>query len=173
MLLPFAAIVLAAPATDEVRSLPGWQGTLPSRMYSGMINVSAAVGTDMHVHYWYIESENDPATDSTIMWTNGGPGASSMFGLLVELGPLLLNVDSVKTDDYKKTGVPSLFYNKFGWSKLGSLLMFDWPPPVGFSYCGDPAGKGHSCGVWDDQRMATVTYAYVCPLRLNAVASLA
>ena len=58
-------------------------------------------------------SEGSPAKDPTIMWTNGGPGASSMFGLLVELGPLLLNDDSTKTEAYKKTGVPTLFRNKF------------------------------------------------------------
>ena len=36
--------------------------------------------------------------------------------------------------------------------------MFDWPPPVGFSYCSDPAGNGTSCGDWDDTRMAAVSY---------------
>ena len=150
---------LGAPSAHEVVALPGWVGALPSRMYSGMINVTATAGMDMHVHYWYIESEGSPAKDPTIMWTNGGPGASSMFGLLVELGPLLLNDDSTKTEGYKKTGVPTLFRNKFSWSKLGSLLMFDWPPPVGFSYCGDPKGKGNACGPWDDERMAKISYA--------------
>ena len=150
---------MGAPTADEITALPGWAGPLPSKMYSGLINVSAAAGMDMHVHYWYIESEGAPATDPTIMWTNGGPGASSMFGLLVELGPLLLNDDSLGTDDYKKTGVPTLWRNKFSWSRLGGLLMFDWPPPVGFSYCNSPTGKGEACGPWDDERMATVSYA--------------
>jgi hypothetical protein len=38
--------------------------------------------------------------------------------------------------------------------------MFDWPPPVGFSYCnGDPGGDGNSCGAWDDSRAADAEYA--------------
>lgn len=99
-------------------------------------------------------------TDPTILWTNGGPGASSMFGVLVELGPLLLNENSLTTEDYKQTGVPTLFRNPYSWSKLGSILMFDWAPPVGFSYCDNkPSGDGWSCGKWDDERMAKLSYA--------------
>ena len=153
------AYAAGAPSADEVTALPGWSAPLLTKVYSGYVNVSTTAGMPMMVHYLYFESENDPATDPTIMWSNGGPGASSMFGLLVELGPYLLNDDSLTTNDYKKTGVPTLFPNKFSWSKLGSVLMFDWPPPVGFSYCGDPKGKGNSCGPWDDTRMAEVSYA--------------
>ena len=59
------------------------------------------------------------------------PGASSMFGIMAELGPLIVNDESLLTDEYNRTSVPSLFYNEYGWSKVGGLLMFDWPPPVG------------------------------------------
>ncbi|KAH8063419.1 serine carboxypeptidase [Aureococcus anophagefferens] len=133
----------AAPASDAVPKLPGWDKPLPSKVYSGFVDVSAAMGMDMKVHYLYHESEGDPAKDPTILWTNGGPGASSMFGVFVELGPLVLDERSTRTAAFEKTGVPSLFYNEYGWTQLGSVLMFDWPPPVGFSQCGDdPAGDG-------------------------------
>ncbi len=158
-----ASVASAAPAADAIHELPGWDAPLPSQMYSGYINVTQAMGMPMMVHYWFVEMEGEAAgadADPTLLWTNGGPGASSMFGLLVELGPLLLNVDSLQTESYKATGVPTLFRNDFAWTKLGSVLMFDWPPPVGFSYCGgDPTGDGHSCGDWDDERMAKLTYA--------------
>ena len=159
-MLCLALLGIAAPARDEVRALPGWSGALPSRFYSGYVNVTASADRPMLVHYMYIESEGKPATDPTVLWTNGGPGASSMFGLFVELGPFVMNANSLTTDAYKTTGVPTLYANPYGWSKLGSLLMFDWPPPVGFSYCdGVPSGGGTSCGDWDDERMATVQYA--------------
>ena len=170
---------------DEVASLPGWPGKLPSRMFSGYVDVSEAMGNAMKVHYLYIMAEDEASADPTILWTNGGPGASSMFGVLVELGacerhpprhlpatrltphlrhlaagPLLVNEGSLSTTAYNKSGVPTLFRNPYAWTKLGSLLMFDWPPPVGFSYChGDPTGNGTSCGEWDDARMADAMHA--------------
>ena len=155
LLSTFACSSLAAPAADEVTALPGWTGPLPMKMYSGYVNASDALGIACQVHYWYLESEGAPATDPTILWTNGGPGASSMFGLLVELGPLVVNENSIS-----QKGVPTLFRNDFAWTKLGSVLMFDWAPPVGFSYChDDPTGDGFACGKWDDERMATLSYA--------------
>ena len=77
-----------------------------------------------------------------------------MFGLFVELGPYVMNEQSLKTQ-----GPPTLFDNPYAWTKSGSVLMFDWPPPVGFSYCDDdPTGKGTSCGDWDDDRFSTIAY---------------
>lgn len=55
-------------------------------------------------HYVYIESERDPATDPLVLWTNGGPGAASLFGLFVELGPYQLSDESLATASYNKTG---------------------------------------------------------------------
>lgn len=150
----------AAPDADEVVSLPGWNRELPSKWYSGFINVSETMGMDMMMHYIFIESEGDPAEDPVILWSNGGPGASSLFGLTVEMGPLLLNQDSLSGPEYEATGVPQFFYNPNGWTQLGSVLMFDWPPPVGFSYCnGDVTGDGNSCGVWNDTRAADAEFA--------------
>ena len=76
--------------------------------------------------------------------------------MLTELGPYLLNDDSLKTEAYRQTGIPTPLYNPFGWSRLGSLLSFDQPAPVGFSYCNSPeedAEHPHSCGglAWTDE----------------------
>ena len=152
-----AVAALRLPATGPCPA--GWEPPLPSRVFSGFVDVSAT-SRKMKVHYVYVESEKDPSKDPTIVWTNGGPGASSMFGLLVELGPLVLDDRSTRTDAYERTGVPTLFYNAFGWTTLGSLLVFDWPPPVGFSQCDDaPGGGGGACGDWDDERMADASHA--------------
>ncbi|KAJ8612248.1 hypothetical protein CTAYLR_002890 [Chrysophaeum taylorii] len=157
VLLIISALVVVvggAPIADEVTSLPGWELPLPSRMYSGFVDVGPA-----KVHYWYIESESEPSIDPTLVWTNGGPMASSMFGIMVELGPLRVDETSLLTPAFEKTGVPSLFRNDYAWTKLGSVLMFDWPPPVGFSYCAGEPSNTSACGTWNDDSMAVLAHA--------------
>ena len=80
---------VGAPASaDEVKSLPGWDGPLPSKHYSGYLDVGLKTGAkkDIHIHYWLSESERSPATDPVVFWMNGGPGGSSLIGGLTENG---------------------------------------------------------------------------------------
>jgi len=110
----------------------------------------------MYEHYLFFESEGDPTRDPVIMWTNGGPGASSFFGSFSELGPYFLSDASIQTEAYKTTGVPTLYGNPWRWTKMGSLLIRNLPPPIGFSYCdpAGPSGDGYSCGSWNDTKVA-------------------
>ena len=90
----------ALRADDEVTQLPGWNfEQLPSKMYSGYIPCGNSTENDieyqMFEHYIFHESENDPANDPLLIWTNGGPGAASYLGLFTELGPLWLTGDSL------------------------------------------------------------------------------
>ena len=102
VVLALVALVHGAPSADEVHALPGWASSLPSPQYSGFVNASAR----STFHYWFVLSENDPATDPLIVWMNGGPGASSMFGMMTEIGPLRISASSMATDP------PSLWYNR-------------------------------------------------------------
>ena len=47
-----ASVSVALIAEHEVTSLPGWDGELPSNLYSGFIDASEG----HHVHYTYVES---------------------------------------------------------------------------------------------------------------------
>ena len=52
---------------DEIIALPGWDSKLPSKQFSGYLNVSDT----SHLHYWLVNSENDPDNDPTVVWFNG------------------------------------------------------------------------------------------------------
>lgn len=75
--------------------------------------------TDPSFNYVFIESENDPKNDPVVVWYNGGPGAASMFGLFVELGPYYLNQDSFDDPRFNHTGVPQVQRNAYAWTKVG------------------------------------------------------
>ncbi|KAL9713485.1 hypothetical protein Ac2012v2_003096 [Leucoagaricus gongylophorus] len=55
------------------------------------------------------------------IWLNGGPGSSSMYGMLFENGPIRIR------DDY------SAVQNNFTWSQLTDYFYVDNPVGVGFS----------------------------------------
>ena len=126
------------PECDRITSLPGYNAPLPSPWYSGYLTYDLE-GHTIHTHYVLVMAEQlegeDDATHSKkplIYWSNGGPGASSLFGLLTEVGPLWLNENSF---DKGSSSLPSPLYNPYGWTRLGHVVMIDQPAPVGFSYC--------------------------------------
>ena len=69
----------AAATADKIASLPLWDSELPSEQFSGYLDIP---NSSKHLHYWLIESENDPEKDPVILWLNGGPGCSSLDGLV-------------------------------------------------------------------------------------------
>ena len=126
------------------------------------------VGRAVFFNYIFLESENDPANDPVIIWYNGGPGAASMFGLFVELGPYYLNQDSYDDPKYNETGIPQVQRNPYGWTKIGNVIAVNNPPPIGFSYCDGgkgtntgPGGDGYSCGPWNDASVAKANAAFL------------
>ena len=164
--LAAAGVFLAAegaPVEDLVSYMPGYGDLGAAPWYSGHLHYQLGA-KNISTHYVLVKSSN-PADDASstplIFWSNGGPGASSLYGLMTELGPLLLNGNSLKTPEYARTGIPTLFPNAdSSWSTLGDVLVFDAPAPVGFSYCdGNVGGAGTSCGDWDDGLAASNNYA--------------
>jgi len=143
---------------DRMMWLPGYPHPLPSPWYSGFLDYELN-GVNVHTHYVFVEAEVDEHDAPLIYFSNGGPGASSLFGLMTELGPLLMSDLSLETRDYKETGIPTPLYNPDSWTKLGSILIFDAPAPVGFSYCNDDVdGQGDSCMAWTDELASENTY---------------
>ena len=95
-------------AVDEVTSLPGWDGELPSKMYSGFIDTPVG-----HVHYIFVEAEASPKTAPVVLWVQGGPGGSSMEGMWTEnMGPFQVNGDSMATTP------PTLYRSSTPWTSV-------------------------------------------------------
>lgn len=137
--LPMLAV--AQPPGHEVTSLPGWHHELPSKHYSGYLPVGNTSGVPGHIHYWFIESENDPENDPVVYWTNGGPGGSGITtGLLTEMGQFQLDADSITNE----SAIPNLQYNPYSWSKVANTVFVSQPKGVGFSYC-DDASSSSEC----------------------------
>jgi cathepsin A (carboxypeptidase C) len=62
------------------------------------------------------------STAPILLYLNGGPGCSSMQGLLVEMGPFRIL-------DYGKKVVE----NKYAWNRFANVLYLDAPAGVGYS----------------------------------------
>lgn len=75
-----------------------------------------------HLFFWFFESRNDPANDPVVLWLNGGPGCSSLTGMLFELGPAGI---SPKVEPV---------HNPYSWNSNASVIFLDQPVNVGFSY---------------------------------------
>ncbi len=70
--------------------------------------------------------EVDPADAPVLIWLQGGPGASSMFGLLEIHGPF----QSVYDENKNVKAVP----NSYGWPKTANVIYIDNPVGAGYSY---------------------------------------
>jgi hypothetical protein len=109
---------------DRVHRLPGWDAELPSAHFSGYLSITQT----KHLHYYLVESEVDPANAPLVLWLNGGPGCSSMDGLLYEHGPFRVNT----------TDPTRLVRFNQNWAQLANVLYLEAPVGVGFSYSTNP-----------------------------------
>jgi carboxypeptidase C (cathepsin A) len=127
--LVIAALTVAdAVAPDLVTHLPSY-GDVKGVQYSGLLAINATY--DKHLFYWFAEAAvgNVPGKTPLLIWMNGGPGASSITGLLAEnIGPISaqLNGSSITLKD-----------NPLTWAQTHNVIIIDNPVGAGFSYTKD------------------------------------
>ncbi|CAF1858827.1 unnamed protein product [Brassica oleracea] len=127
--LLFLLIILSGNAVDStsiIKYLPGFEGPLPFEFETGYIGVGEE--EQVQLFYYFIKSERNPEEDPLLLWLSGGPGCSSISGLLYENGPV-----TVKFEVYNGT-LPSLIATTYSWTKISSIIYLDQPVGTGFSY---------------------------------------
>lgn len=78
-----------------------------------------------NLFFWYfVKSETAPL----IVWLQGGPGSSCMFGIFVEHGPYQFNKKNM------------LRKRKYAWTENFNVLYIDNPVGVGFSFTNNTDG---------------------------------
>ncbi|KAF8014705.1 hypothetical protein BT93_H0498 [Corymbia citriodora subsp. variegata] len=115
-----------APESALITQLPGFNGSFPSKQYSGYVTIDP--DHEKRLFYYFVTSEGDPSKDPVVLWLNGGPGCSSFDGFVYEHG--CFNFEAAKT----QTSLPQLHLNPYSWSKVSNIIYLDSPAGVGFSY---------------------------------------
>jgi cathepsin A (carboxypeptidase C) len=155
VLIAVLQYVRAFPDSDAISSLPDY-GPPPTRQWSGFLNGKgtqvapgcASTEAECQLHYWFAEADHEPAKKPVVLWLNGGPGSSSILGMLQEQGPLIIN----------STG--GLMRNPYAWTTLVNLLILESPTGVGYSYCSTQKAGG-VCNNTDKLTAATARAAVV------------
>ncbi|KAH9917770.1 Alpha/Beta hydrolase protein [Fomitopsis serialis] len=92
---------------------PSWAGLLP---------ISNKTDETRQLFFWFFPPGPQGSLDDLIMWINGGPGCSSLEGLLQENGPFQWSHGQAKPTP-----------NDYSWTNLSSILYIDQPVGTGFS----------------------------------------
>ncbi|KAK9141131.1 hypothetical protein Scep_010812 [Stephania cephalantha] len=138
----------AAPESALIGGLPGFNGTFPSKHYSGYVTIDESHGKNLF--YYFVVSERNASEDPVVLWLNGGPGCSSFDGFIYEHGPFHFETNK------GGGGLPTLYLNPHSWSKVSSIIYLDSPAGVGLSYSENE--EDYHTG---DQKTASDTHAFL------------
>ena len=110
---------------SRVSDLPGPGADITS--HAGFLTVNKELNSNLF--FWFIECQQaSPLEAPVVLWLQGGPGASSLYGLFVENGPFDADVDL------------NLVARNFSWTNTHNMLYIDSPAGTGFSFTDDEAG---------------------------------
>jgi len=94
--------------------------------YSGYLTVDEKY--DSNLFFWFFPAICGANTAPVLLWLQGGPGASSLFGLFNEHGPFFVNEKN------------QLKLRNHTWTASYSVLYVDNPVGTGFSFTGNDTG---------------------------------
>lgn len=94
--------------------------------YSGYLTVNKTYNSNLF--FWYFPARNNAANAPVVLWMQGGPGASSLYGLFMENGPVFVNAQN------------RLEKRQYSWHLDHHVVYIDNPVGAGFSFTNEAAG---------------------------------
>ncbi|XP_037554451.1 venom serine carboxypeptidase-like [Dermacentor silvarum] len=98
--------------------------------YSGLITVNKTYNSSLF--FLFLVAEGNSSTAPILLWTQGGPGLSSLFGQFLENGPIAFD------------GKPNVSIRTNTLQKNMSIIYLDVPIGSGFSFTDVPDGYSTS-----------------------------
>ncbi|CAF3480668.1 unnamed protein product [Adineta steineri] len=92
--------------------------TYPS--YSGYLTVNKTHQSNLF--FWFFPSQDGNTNAPLVVWLQGGPGSSSLFGLFAEQGPIMVDMEQ------------KLHGSNITWNSKYHLLYIDQPVGTGYSF---------------------------------------
>ncbi|XP_070150294.1 venom serine carboxypeptidase [Polyergus mexicanus] len=94
--------------------------------YSGYFTVNKEYNSNLF--FWFFPAMHNPKTAPVVLWLQGGPGATSMFGLFLENGPFIVTANK------------TLKMRKYSWTLTHNVIYIDNPVGTGFSFTDNEKG---------------------------------
>uniref|UniRef100_A0A667ZJR3 Probable serine carboxypeptidase CPVL n=1 Tax=Myripristis murdjan TaxID=586833 RepID=A0A667ZJR3_9TELE len=104
-------------------------GPLPGanvKSYAGYLTVNKKYNSNLY--FWFFPAQERPETAPVLLWLQGGPGGTSMFGLFVEHGPYVVHKNL------------TVSFRDYPWTSRYSVVYIDNPVGTGFSFTEDDRG---------------------------------
>ncbi|KAK4875637.1 hypothetical protein RN001_012059 [Aquatica leii] len=117
--------------------------------YSGYFTVNKRFNSN--TFFWFFPSENNWKKDPVLLWLNGGPGSTSLFGLFIENGPFNVISNS------------SVQIRKYRWTKTYSVIYIDNPVGVGYSFTKKGGRPNNQFGFGEHLYSAVVQFFQLFP----------
>ncbi|CAL1685700.1 unnamed protein product [Lasius platythorax] len=94
--------------------------------YSGYFTVNKEYNSNLF--FWFFPAMHNPKTAPVILWLQGGPGGTSMFGLFLENGPFIVTANK------------TLQMRKYSWTLAHNVIYIDNPVGTGYSFTDNEKG---------------------------------
>ncbi|XP_065897205.1 probable serine carboxypeptidase CPVL isoform X2 [Dysidea avara] len=113
-------------ATRDLSEVKGIESSLRYHSHAGFFTVNETTNSNMY--FWFFPAKNGDAKAPLLLWLQGGPGGSSLFGLFNENGPIMID----------KTG--KVQPRPVNWNEAYSIMYIDNPVGTGFSFADSDEG---------------------------------